>query len=153
MGVAFWLAVMSGAVPMPPAFSPAAWHAHEMIFGFAAGVIAGFLLTAIPNWTGRMPLQGLPLIVLFGTWVLGRAAMATSALIGPGLTAALDLSFLVVLREIVFGRNWRNLLMPVALGGLLVANVLIHIDAAGQASTGLFGQRLGDKFDHHYPSL
>ncbi len=146
--VTLWLAVVQGAASIPTAFSPAGWHAHEMIFGFAGAVIAGFLLTAIPNWTGRMPLQGLPLIMLFGTWLIGRVAMATSALIGPGLAAALDLSFLfvllaVVMREIVSGRNWRNLPMPIALTGVLVANLLTHLEAAGQTSTGLIGQRLG----------
>lgn len=146
--VALWLAVAQGLASIPTAFSPTAWHAHEMIFGFAAAVIAGFLLTAIPNWTGRMPLQGLPLMILFGAWLVGRVVTATSALVGPGLAAVLDLSFLslllaVVLREIVSGRNWRNLAMPVALTGLLVANLLTHLEAAGQASTGLIGQRLG----------
>ncbi len=146
--VALWIAAVQGAVSIPTAFAPAAWHAHEMIFGYAAAVIAGFLLTAIPNWTGRMPLQGMPLIILFGVWLAGRAAMATSDFIGPGLAAALDLSFLslliaVFLREIVSGRNWRNLPMPVALGGLLVANILTHVEAVGQVATGLLGQRLG----------
>ena len=146
--VALWIAVVQGAVSIPTAFGPIAWHAHEMIFGFATAVIAGFLLTAIPNWTGRMPLQGPPLIILFGIWLAGRAAMLSSAVIGPGLAAALDLSFLVVLlgavlREIISGHNWRNLPMPVALGGLLLANVLTHLEAAGRAATGLVGQRLG----------
>ncbi|MGB1548130.1 MAG: NnrS family protein, partial [Alphaproteobacteria bacterium] len=99
--VAFWLVIVSGMVSIPTAFGPAAWHAHEMIFGYATAVIAGFLLTAIPNWTGRMPLQGLPLIVLFGSWVIGRVVMAVSALFGPGLTAALDLSFLAILIVVV----------------------------------------------------
>ncbi len=143
-----WLAVVQAGAAIPTAFGPVEWHAHEMVFGFAPAVIAGFLLTAIPNWTGRMPLQGLPLIILFATWLAGRIAMATSALIGPGLAAALDLSFLlaliaVVLREIIAGRNWRNLPMPVALAGLLVANLLTHLGAAGQSSIGPIGQRLG----------
>lgn len=146
--VAYWLAIFQGVASLPTAFDPVAWHAHEMIFGFAGAVIAGFLLTAIPNWTGRMPLQGMPLIVLFGTWLIGRLAVATSAVVGAGLAAMLDLSFLavlfaVVLREILSGRNWRNLPMPLALVVLLVANLLTHLDAAGQASTGLIGQRLG----------
>lgn len=143
-----WLAVAQGAISIPTAFGPAAWHAHEMVFGFAAATIAGFLLTAIPNWTGRMPLQGFPLMILFAIWLAGRAAMATSALIGPGLAAALDLAFLaallvVVLREIVSGRNWRNLPMPLALAGLLLANGLTHADALGWTSTNAVGERLG----------
>jgi uncharacterized protein involved in response to NO len=44
------------------------WHAHEMTFGFAAATVAGFMLTAIPNWTGRMPLQGVWLGLLVLAW-------------------------------------------------------------------------------------
>lgn len=145
---ALWIAVLNGLLSIPTAFAPAAWHAHEMIFGFAAATIAGFLLTAIPNWTGRMPLQGGPLAVLFAIWLIGRAAVATSAIIGLPLAAGLDLAFPllligVVLREIFAGRNWRNLPMPAALVGLLVANVLTHLETMGLADTGSIGQRLG----------
>lgn len=147
-GIALWLAMFTGALSLPTAFGAAAWHAHEMIFGYAAAVIAGFLLTAIPNWTGRLPVQGMALAVLVAIWALGRAAMATSAIIGSPLAAALDLAFLVLLigvtlREILAGRNWRNLPMPAALAVLLLANVLSHLDAVGLAATGAIGQRLG----------
>jgi uncharacterized protein involved in response to NO len=95
-----------------------------------------------------MPLQGLPLVILFGIWLIGRVAMATSALIGSGLAAALDVSFLVVLlgvvlREIMSSRNWRNLPMPVAVGGLLLANSLTHAEAAGDLPSDHLGERLG----------
>ena len=95
-----------------------------------------------------MPLQGIPLAVLVGVWVAGRLAVGASAWIGAGIAAVLDLSFLtlllgVVLREILAGRNWRNLPMPLVLGGLLVANALTHADAVGLAATGPLGQRLG----------
>jgi uncharacterized protein involved in response to NO len=143
-----WIAILQGTVSLPTGFDPVAWHVHEMLFGFVMAAIAGFLLTAIPNWTGRMPLQGVPLAVLVGVWVTGRLAVGVSASIGAGTAAVLDLAFLtlllgVVLREIVAGRNWRNLPMPVVLGGLLAANALIHADAIGLAGTGPLGQRLG----------
>jgi len=143
-----WIAILQGAVSLPTAFDPVAWHVHEMLFGFVVAAIAGFLLTAIPNWTGRMPLQGVPLAVLVGVWLAGRLAVGASAWIGAGIAAVLDLSFLtlllgVMLREILAGRNWRNLPMPVVLGGLLVANALTHADAVGLAATGPLGQRLG----------
>jgi len=148
LALALWLSTLAGALTVPTAFSPVAWHAHELIFGFAVASIAGFLLTAIPNWTGRMPLQGLRLAALFGLWIVGRIAMATSALIGPVLAAVLDLSFLVallavVVREIVAGRNLRNLPMPMALAVLILANLLTHMEATAYAMTGAIGQRLG----------
>jgi len=143
-----WIGAVQGYVAIPTAFDPIGWHAHEMLFGFVVAAIAGFLLTAIPNWTGRMPLQGMPLAALLAVWLAGRAAVFGSAWIGSGIAAALDLSFLalllaVVSREILAGRNWRNLPMPVVLGGLLVANGLTHADAVGLAATGPLGQRLG----------
>jgi uncharacterized protein involved in response to NO len=143
-----WISALRGYVAIPTLFDPVAWHVHEMLFGFVVAAIAGFLLTAIPNWTGRMPLQGAPLAALVTAWLAGRAAVLGSAWIGGGITAALDLSFLAlllaaVLREILAGRNWRNLPMPVVLGGLLAANALTHADAVGLAPTGPLGQRLG----------
>lgn len=143
-----WISAIQGYVAIPTLFDPIGWHAHEMLFGFVVAAIAGFLLTAIPNWTGRMPLQGLPLAALVAAWLAGRAAVLGSAWIGGGIAATLDLSFLallvaVVLREIFAGRNWRNLPMPVVLGGLLVANALTHADAIGLVATGQLGQRLG----------
>ena len=142
-----WILALQGELSIPTTFDPVAWHVHEMLFGFVVAAIAGFLLTAIPNWTGRMPLQGVPLAVLIGTWLAGRLAVGASVWIGAGIAAVLDLSFLtlllgVVLREILAGRNWRNLPMPVVLGGLLVANALTHADAIGLAATGQLGQRL-----------
>jgi len=59
--VPLWLWMhLSGAAPAGP-FAGSAWHAHEMIFGYLAAVMAGFILTAVPNWTGRLPLSGAPL--------------------------------------------------------------------------------------------
>ena len=58
------------------------WHAHEMLFGYAAAAIAGFLLTAIPNWTGRLPVRGVRLALLVGLWAVGRLAVAFSASVG-----------------------------------------------------------------------
>ncbi|MGD1880616.1 MAG: NnrS family protein [Kiloniellaceae bacterium] len=146
--VPLWLMVFQGDLALPTAFDFAAWHAHEMIFGFAAAVIAGFLLTAIPNWTGRLPLQGLPLAGLFTLWVAGRVAVAVSAVLGAMPAAAVDIAFLAVLlaaalREIVAGRNWRNLPMLLALVLLIAANVLCHLQAIGIAGTGAMGERLG----------
>jgi uncharacterized protein involved in response to NO len=119
-----------------------------MVFGFGAAAVAGFLLTAIPNWTGRLPLQGWPLAALVVLWALGRVGVLTSGEIGGPAAAVLDLAFpaaflTVVAREILAGRNWRNLPMLLALTLLLAANLLVHVDALGAAETADLGNRLG----------
>lgn len=148
LAVALWLGEITGYVALPTVFDPAVWHAHEMLFGFLAGVIAGFLLTAIPNWTGRLPLRGRGLALLAALWVLGRVAVGISALIGPLLAAVLDLAFpvalcLVVLREILAGRNWRNLPIVGVLAVLVASDLLSHLEPLGLAATGRLGLRLG----------
>src|SRR5690606_10444483 len=74
VGVALWLLVFSGRIEIPTASAPLVWHAHEMLFGFVAAAVAGFMLTAVPNWTGRKPLSGLKLLGLFLLWLAGRIA-------------------------------------------------------------------------------
>jgi uncharacterized protein involved in response to NO len=110
------------------------WHVHEMLYGYLSAVITGFLLTAVPNWTGRMPLQGRPLLVLVLVWIAGRLSVTTSAWIGWGTAAVIDNAFLLLVaaamaREIVTGRNWRNLKVLIVLGLLAVGNVVFHVEA------------------------
>ena len=114
IGMALWLPAFTGAITIPTAFSPVDWHAHEMIFGYVGAVIAGFLLTAIPNWTGRLPVAGWPVAALAALWTAGRIAVLTSAWIGRPAAAVADAAFLTVFaalvaREVITGRNWRNL--------------------------------------------
>ncbi|MGD9617250.1 MAG: NnrS family protein [Alphaproteobacteria bacterium] len=148
IAIPLWLAVYSGGTTVPSLLQPFVWHGHEMVFGFGAAVVAGFLLTAIPNWTGRLPLQGAPLLILVLLWAIGRIAVLLSAHIGAPLAAIADLAFpalflAVVAREIIAGRNWRNLPMLVALALLLGANLLVHLEALGVADTAALGNRLG----------
>ncbi|HET7409766.1 MAG TPA: NnrS family protein [Paracoccaceae bacterium] len=148
VAVPLWLCVLIGHLTIPSAFGPVAWHAHEMLFGFIQAAIAGFLLTAVPNWTGRMPIQGWSLGALAALLVAGRVAVAFSGVTGPGLAAIVDLAFPVALaaalgREIIAGRNWRNLPMLGILGVLGIANGMTHLEAMGWASTGVTGLRLG----------
>jgi uncharacterized protein involved in response to NO len=147
-GVPLWLAAYSGGLVLPTRLAPWIWHAHEMIFGFAAASVAGFLLTAIPNWTGRLPLQGLPLAVLVLLWALGRIGVLISAGIGTPAAALADLCFplaflAVVAREILAGKNWRNLPVVGALSLLFAGNALVHLDALGIADTAELGNRIG----------
>jgi uncharacterized protein involved in response to NO len=148
VAIPLWLMVYAEGLVVPSLLPPVVWHAHEMIFGFAAATVAGFLLTAIPNWTGRLPVQGAPLAILVALWALGRLAVLFSGDIGAPAAAIADLSFptaflAVVAREILAGRNWRNLPMPGALALLLVGNLLVHIDALGLARTAALGNRIG----------
>jgi uncharacterized protein involved in response to NO len=77
VGLPLSIAYLEAAAELPTRFAPSLWHAHEMAFGFGGAVVAGFLLTAIPNWTGRLPLQGAPLAGLVALWLLGRIAVLT----------------------------------------------------------------------------
>jgi uncharacterized protein involved in response to NO len=88
--IAVWLPFFTGRVEIPTAFSPVDWHVHEMIYGYGAAVIAGFLLTAISNWTGRLPVAGWRLALLSGLWAVGRGAVFFSAAIGWGPGAVID---------------------------------------------------------------
>jgi uncharacterized protein involved in response to NO len=110
------------------------WHVHEMLFGFLAAVVAGFLTTAVPNWTGRMPVIGAPLGGLVALWTAGRLAMLFEADLGA-VAAAIDSVFLiafagVVWREVQAGRNWRNLAVCVLVSLLALANIAFHLGAA-----------------------
>ena len=79
--LALWIGMLGAGIELPSRFDPLAWHVHEMLFGFVMAAIAGFLLTAIPNWTHRLPVSGVPLALLYGCWALGRAACLVSALV------------------------------------------------------------------------
>jgi uncharacterized protein involved in response to NO len=142
------IAYFEMAAELPTRFPPSIWHPHEMAFGFGGAVVAGFLLTAIPNWTGRMPLQGAPLAGLVVLWLLGRLAVFFSASTPALVAAVIDLAFpgvffLVVAREIVTGQNWRNLPMLIALALLFTGNLLTHFEAMDVAETGSLGAHIG----------
>jgi len=146
--IPIWLAVYAGSSIVPSLMPPSVWHVHEMVFGFAAATVAGFLLTAIPNWTGRMPLQGASLAGLVVLWASGRLAVLFSSAIGATTATIVDLAFpaaflAVVAREILAGRNWRNLPMLAALSLLLIGNLLVHLDLLGLTTTAELGNRLG----------
>lgn len=114
-----------------PAALTREWHIHEMIFGFLGAVIAGFLTTAVPNWTGRMPVIGAPLGILVSLWGSGRVAMLNQEILGP-LAAVIDSLFLiafagVIWREVLTGRNWRNLPVCGLVSLFALANIAFHL--------------------------
>jgi uncharacterized protein involved in response to NO len=120
------------------------WHMHEMAFGYLAAIIAGFLMTAIPNWTGRLPVMGLPLLLFVLVWISGRIAMFAGSGIGA---AAIDSSFLVLLavfawREVLNGKNWRNLPICVLVSLFALGNILFHLELHAAMPVGT-GQRTG----------
>lgn len=144
-----WIGALTGTWTIPSAFGPVEWHVHEFLWGYLSAVVAGFMLTAVPNWTGRLPIVGVPLAVLWSSWLLGRIAVFFSAGWPPVLTAALNLSFLVFLiavlaREIIAGRNWRNLKVLVMVGLLLAGNATYHVELMrGGMAHDSFGLRIG----------
>ena len=147
VALALWLAMFFGHVQLPTRFDPLAWHVHEMLFGFVMAAVAGFLLTAIPNWTGRLPVRGYPLAALVCLWLLGRIACLISADLPTWLAVLADLAFPVALlavaaREIIVGRNWRNLPMTAPLALFIVADLLMHLESLGFAVPAGLGWRL-----------
>lgn len=125
VAMTLWIAALAGHLEVAGSYGAHAWHAHEMLFGFAPAVLAGFLLTAVPNWTGRLPVSGWPLAGLFALWLAGRAALLSPDVIGIPPAAAIDGLFLPALllicaREVVAGRKWKDLKV---LGGLLALSL------------------------------
>lgn len=147
LAVPLWLAIFFGAARLPTAFAPRDWHVHEMLYGYLGAVVTGFLLTSIPNWTGRLPVQGAPLLVLVLAWFAARIAIATSAYMGPAPAAVVDLGFFglvlaVCLREVVAGRNWRNLRVLVIVFVFLAGDATFHAEAILSGSAD-YGIRIG----------
>lgn len=143
-----WILMLTGREVLPLEMGAVDWHVHEFLFGYLSAVVAGFILTAIPNWTGRLPITGWRLLVLVLLWIAGRLVMATSALLAPLLVAGVDLLFLAalslaILREILAGRNWRNLPVFAMISLMVIANALFHAEniTSGTAATG-YGSNL-----------
>ena len=134
LAILVWLPVFMGELSLVSAFIPRDWHVHEMLYGFLPAVITGFLFTAIPNWTGRLPLRGRPLMFLVALWLAGRTCVTFSAQTGWLAAMLVDCSFLLLIagaaaREIIAGRKWNNLSVVVLILVLLVGNVTFHLEA------------------------
>ena len=140
VAIGLWIPMFDGHLELPATFIPRDWHIHEMLFGYLGAVLGGFLLTAIPNWTGRLPTRGWPLAALAGLWLVGRVAVGFSSVIGPVPAAIADCAYLaallgLALMEIVSGRNWRNLLVLAPVSIFLLANIGFHYEAAAYGAS------------------
>lgn len=136
LAVPVWIAIWRGSLGWQPAMPPLLWHGHEMVFGFAVAALAGFMLTAVPNWTGEAAIRGRRLILLVALWGAGRVA---AYLPWPLVFAVLDIAFLpalaLVLGPGIIQRNGRRNGVLVAILLLLaVVNSAVHFDGWGFAN-------------------
>ena len=138
-----WLRFIAGGgwpAAMP---TPALWHAHEMLFAVVSAAVAGFLLTAVPGWTGRRGYSGVPLISLTLLWLAGRLALALYRLLPPALAASIDLAFFPALglwlAPALLRGGRRNAVFLVFLSILFVSNLLVHLQLADEADTARIG--------------
>jgi uncharacterized protein involved in response to NO len=125
-----WQQMTQGTIS-PPYFTGNFWHAHEMLLGYTVAVIAGFLLTAVSNWTGKITLQGENLIGLSLLWLYGRILPFYAGQLPDALIALVDLAFLptltfVIARTLIQAKNYKNLVFVGLLGLLILGNLMIH---------------------------
>lgn len=135
-GMLLWVLFLHLGLLPPSSLPPLLWHGHEMLFGFAAALMAGFLLTAVSNWTGRPTTTPLSLGVLTLVWLAARAAFLLPAIIPYTVAAIVDTAFFpclafVVARPILAARNHRNLFLIPLLTGFALADALFHLAVAG----------------------
>lgn len=136
IAVLLWVAALHGA-PLPDAPLPLLrWHAHEMLAGFVGAALSGFVLTAIPNWTGRAPYGGAPLAALAATFLLARLVLLPGSPVPPGLAAVLALLpmptlLLTVLPALLQARAARLFGPPVLILAFWAGDLLMLGDAAG----------------------
>ncbi|MCJ8321475.1 MAG: NnrS family protein [Colwellia sp.] len=132
VAIVLWLLILKGLASFSPLGGGYWWHIHEMIFGFASAVVAGFLLTAVQNWTGVRGAQGNVLIALFVLWLTGRILLLMPELLGNTLTAIIDISFLPVValilaKPIVAIKQYKNLFFVPLLMLFTIANTEMHL--------------------------
>ncbi len=147
IALALWLWVLIGGGDIPTAFEALAWHRHEMLFGVIGAVVAGFLLTAVPNWTGAPPLSGFPLVLLFGLWVLARIALALSGTIGIAWAIILEAGFFFALAgwgmKVILASGNRNVPIPLVIGFLGLMAIGDYLALFGAGNLGDVAYRAG----------
>jgi len=117
-------------------FAPMTWHAHEMIFGYSVAVIAGFLLTAVKNWTGKQTLHGFPLLWLFLLWLMARLLPFAGNIVPLGVIAISDILFIFllsmsVLLPLLQAKQWKSIALASHLFLLLISNIVFYVGAFG----------------------
>lgn len=147
LNMLIWIGYLAGFIELHSLFSPSYWHLHEMMFGFVGAAIAGFLLTAVPNWTGRPALKGFNLASLFGLWILGRVTIFYSEFAGAYFAAIADLPLFFILclyifREISSQGTKRNLPIVILVFLFGCANALMHAELLWDIETAQYGYRL-----------
>jgi uncharacterized protein involved in response to NO len=136
--MAQWIAAFVGGHELANYYGTIGWHSHEMIFGYTAAVIAGFLLTAVRNWTGVQTARGVPLAALVMLWFAGRVLPFAAATFSPWVIASLDLAFLPALAvalsiPLLRKKEKRDLIFLPLLAGLIIANLFVHLEMTGYA--------------------
>jgi uncharacterized protein involved in response to NO len=134
--IPLWLLIYQGSLVSISHLPPTIWHAHEMVFGFAIAVVAGFLLTAATNWTGRRTATGLGLGALVALWIAGRLGLLAGQSVPAWLVIGIDAAFLPALAVVLAipllaAGNRRNVIFPVVLLVLAGVNLSVHLGAIG----------------------
>lgn len=142
--VPVWLVIWLEGGDMGLGYPPVLWHAHEMLFGFAAAAVAGFLLTAVPNWTGARPLGGRPLAALAALWLAARIGFALGGRLPPIVAALPAILFLPCLaallaRPLLAAGKIRNLVFLPILSVLTLGQGLVLAEMLGWGSSGRNG--------------
>ena len=132
VAIILWLLMYKGTINLSPLGGGYWWHIHEMIFGFGCAIIAGFLLTAIQNWTGVRGAQGTTLLVLFLLWLAGRIVLLVPSVFSDIITTIIDLSFLpvvayVLAKPLIATKQYNNLFFVPLLLLFTLANLEMHL--------------------------
>jgi uncharacterized protein involved in response to NO len=144
IAIPLWIALLHGQTLARTALPSHVWHAHEMLFGFVAAAVAGFLLTAVPSWTSRRGYAGTPLAGLVLLWLAGRVVMTVPLGLLPLWTAIIDLAFvpvlgLTILSALLRSGNRRNFVFIGLLALLFVSNLHFHVNGAANSGPLLLG--------------
>ncbi|MNE12336.1 NnrS protein [compost metagenome] len=131
LAMLLWILSLTFGLSVGGAYGALNWHAHEMVFGFSSAILAGFLLTAVPNWTGRLPVSGTSLALLFGVWLAGRLVFLVPDLVNLYAAIGIESLFLPLLlfiasREIIAGHQWKNLKVLTGVSIVMLANFCFH---------------------------